>query len=54
MAARKKDYFVFMGGVLNGILPGHSEPSDVSDLIDELGIHADDDIEKTIRKIAKL
>ena len=53
-AARKKDYFVFMGGILNGILPGHSEPSDVSGLIDELGIHADDDIEKTIRKIANL
>lgn len=50
-AARKKDYFVFMGGVLNGILPGHSEPSDVSDMINELGIHADDDIEKTIRKL---
>lgn len=51
---RNKEYFVFMGGVLNGILPGHSEPVDVSDMINELGVHADDDIEKTIRKLIKL
>lgn len=37
--------------MLNGILPGHSEPIDVSEMINELGVHADNDIEKTIRKI---
>lgn len=51
---RGKEYFVFMGGILNGILPGHSEPSDVSEMIDELGIHADNDIEKTIRKLIRM
>ena len=43
-----------MGGVLNGILPGHSEPSDVSGMINELGVHADNDIEKTIRKLIRM
>ena len=51
---RGKKYFVFLGGVLNGILPGHSEPVDVSELINELGMHADNDIEKTIKKLAKV
>lgn len=50
---RNKEYFIFMGGVLNGILPGHSEPVDVSGMINELGVHADNDIEKTIRKLVK-
>lgn len=51
---RNRNYFIFMGGVLNGILPGHSEPSDVSEQINQLGIHADNDIEKTIRKLIRL
>ncbi len=41
---RNKDYYIFMGGKLNGILPGDSEPSDCTDLINELGIHGIDDL----------
>ncbi len=35
MKKEKLDYRVFMGGVLTSILPGHSEPSQIADLINE-------------------
>ncbi len=46
---RNKDYKIFMGGKLNAILPGDSEPSDVTELINETGILAADDIYDAIQ-----
>ena len=51
MKKRKKEYVVFVGGRLNTILPGHSEPSDVQDMINAKGIFAENDLVKTIRMI---
>lgn len=48
LAERKKKYDIFMGGVLNTILPGQSEPSDVTDMIYEQGILATNDLMVTI------
>ena len=48
-----KEYGIFMGGILNTILPGHSEPSDVTDMIREKGIFASNDLEETIKMINK-
>jgi methylmalonyl-CoA mutase cobalamin-binding subunit len=50
---RGKQYFIFMGGKLNAILPGDSEPVEIGHLLDEMGIHADNDIEKTVALIAR-
>jgi len=36
---------------LNTILPGHSEPSDVQDMINKKGIFAENDLVKTIQMI---
>jgi methylmalonyl-CoA mutase cobalamin-binding subunit len=41
---RNKDYKMFMGGVLNSILPGDSEPTDVSEMLREIGIKAENDL----------
>lgn len=48
---RGKEYTVFMGGMLNGLLPGNSEPVDVTDLINETGVHASNDLEDLIRAV---
>lgn len=48
IARRDRNCTVFMGGVLNTILPGHSEPSDVKNLINERGLFAENDLLKTI------
>jgi len=48
IARRDRTCTVFMGGVLNTILPGHSEPSDVKNLINERGLFAENDLLKTI------
>ena len=48
---RQKKHVVFMGGVLNTILPGHSEPSDVKDMINEKGVFADNDLIETIKMV---
>lgn len=50
---RKKQYFFFMGGKLNAIMPGASEPVEVDHLLKEMGIHAENDIEKTVMLISK-
>ena len=42
-----------MGGKLNAILPGDSEPSDVTDLISEMGIFAIDSVEDFILELVK-
>jgi len=51
---RNKEYWIFMGGKLNAILPGHSEPTEIPHLLEELGINADNDIKQTAIKISKL
>ncbi|NBI64562.1 cobalamin B12-binding domain-containing protein [Clostridiales bacterium] len=48
---RNKRYHFFMGGKMNTILPGHSDPSDVEDLLVEAGIHATNDLAQTIEGI---
>lgn len=45
---RNKVYRVIMGGRLNAILPGHSEASDVSETIKEMGICATNDFAESI------
>ena len=40
-----------MGGKLNAILPGHSEPTEIGDMLEELGIEASNELEKTILQI---
>lgn len=49
---RGKKYWIFMGGKLNAILPGHSEPTDISGMLEELGIHASNDIRITVEQIS--
>lgn len=45
---RDANYMIFMGGKLNAILPGESEPVEIAHILDEMGIHAENDIEKTV------
>ena len=45
---RGKDYCILMGGKLNAILPGHSEPTEIGDMLEELGIHVSNDLGKMI------
>ena len=51
MEKRGGEYVPFLGGVLNTILPGHSEPSDVKDMINKKGVFADNDLVEAIRLI---
>lgn len=48
-----KKYLIFMGGRLNTILPGHSEPSDVTEMINQKGILAENNLVKTIQTISE-
>lgn len=48
-----KKYMLFMGGRLNTILPGHSEPSDVTEMINHKGILAENNLLKTIQTISE-
>lgn len=48
---RNKNYHFFMGGKMNTILPGHSDPSDVEDMLREIGINATNDLVETIEGI---
>ncbi len=50
---REKSYFIFMGGKLNAILPGNSEPVEIAHLLMEMGIHTENDIEKTVALIKR-
>jgi len=49
---RRKDYWIFMGGKLNAILPGDSEPVEIGDKLIEMGIHAENDIALTVKQIS--
>lgn len=46
---RGKDYCIFMGGKMNAILPGHSEPTEIDGMLREIGINAYNDIRYLIR-----
>ncbi len=45
---RKKTYCVFMGGKLNSILPGHSEPTEIDGMLRDMGINAYNDLKDTV------
>lgn len=47
------DNKLFLGGVINTILPGDSVPTDVTDMIRELGVLATNELEETIQMIAQ-
>lgn len=49
---RGRSYRIFVGGMLNAMVPGYTEPIDVTDRLLEMGIHAHNDLEDSIRKIA--
>lgn len=51
---RGREYWIFMGGKLNAILPGDSEPTEIGDKLLELGIHAENDIALTVRQLAEI
>lgn len=48
---RGKAYTIFMGGMLNALLPGNSEPVDATDLINATGVHASNDLEDLIKAV---
>ena len=43
-----------MGGKLNAILPGDSEPIEIGDRLIDMGIHAENDIALTVEMLSKL
>ena len=45
---RGREYSLFMGGKMNAILPGHSEPTDIEDKLNDIGIFADNDMNNTV------
>lgn len=50
---RNKKYHIFMGGMLNAMLPGHTEPVDVQDKLIALGIYPSNNFETIIEVIAR-
>lgn len=50
---RGKKYNIVMGGMLNAMLPGYTEPVDVVDLIKEMGICATNDFEEQINFMSR-
>lgn len=52
-AARGGRYHFFMGGKLNAILPGQSEPTDIAHRLRELGIQASNDLPETVRAVQR-
>lgn len=49
--SRDVSYHFYMGGKLNGILPGESEPRDVTSLIVDLGIAAGNDLHTLLQAL---
>lgn len=48
---RNRKYVIFMGGKLNTILPGDSEPTEVGPMLMDMGIAADNNLKTTIERI---
>lgn len=53
MDKRGKKYKVLLGGMLNAMVEGYTEPVDVSDMVEELGISATNDFEEQINFICQ-
>ena len=53
-AKRNKEYKIFVGGMLNAILPGHTEPVDVTDKLLELGVYATNDLVEAVDQMQGL
>lgn len=51
---RGTEYWIFMGGKLNAILPGDSEPTEIGDRLLAMGIHAENDIALTVEQLSVL
>lgn len=51
---RGKTYHIFVGGMMNAMLPGNTVPVDVTDQLIELGIHPSNDLLKSIRLMQDL
>jgi hypothetical protein len=51
---RGKKYHIFMGGKLNAILPGHSEPTEIRQLLRDIGIFAENDLLKTVAEMSRI
>lgn len=49
---RGKKYVIFMGGKLNAILPGDAEPTEIGDMLCEMGIQGDNNLKTTVQLIA--
>ncbi len=52
-AERGRKYWIFMGGKLNAILPGDSEPTEIAHMLQDIGIHSENDIATIVRKIGQ-
>lgn len=50
---RGRSYVFFMGGKLNTILPGDAEPTEVGNMLCEMGIQADNNLKTTVALIAR-
>lgn len=48
---RSGKYRIFMGGKLNAIMPGKSEPMDVTKELNELGVIATEDLFETVQRL---
>jgi len=51
---RTRSYHIFVGGMLNALLPGHTEPVDVTRELLELGVYPSNDLERTVGTIREL
>lgn len=51
---RGKQYHIFVGGKLNAMLSGHTEPVDVTDKVLEMGVHPSNDLVASIKLIQSL
>lgn len=50
---RENKDFLFMGGILNTLLPGQSHPIDATDIVRKMGVFPSNNIVETIRAIAR-
>lgn len=48
---RDRDYTVFLGGMLNALLEGHDVPVDVTDKINEIGVHATNNLKDFVKYV---
>ncbi|MGO0861819.1 cobalamin-dependent protein, partial [Clostridioides difficile] len=51
---RGKKYNVMLGGMMNSMLPGYTEPVDVKNMINEIGVHASNNFEQMVNYICNI